>query len=72
MYLALDELFGEVLSGAYDEQNPFHDVLSALEEKKAAIRRGKEIVRRALSLRQINLSPTCQMAKLLQRLSEDN
>ena len=70
MYLSMDALFDETLLQAHDGDNPFHDVLSFLSTRREALLGAKEILRKALSLRQINLSNTCLMAELIQKLSE--
>lgn len=72
MYLALDELFDEVLFDAYDEDNPFRDVLAKLGCRKKGIEKAKTVLKKALSLRQINLSNTCLLAQILKSLSEVN
>ncbi len=70
MYLSMDILFDEALFDSFDGDNPFHDVLSFLSKRKKGLLGAKEILSKALSLRQINLSNTCLMAKLIQKLSE--
>lgn len=70
IYLALDTLFDQALFGFYAADNPFRESLEKLAEKKEGLRGAKEVLRKALSLRQINLSNTCLVAELIQKLSE--
>lgn len=71
MYLTIDTIFEECLFSEGAADSPFADIERRLSKNPEGLLRGKEIVRKALSLRQINLSNTAIAAELVRSISEE-
>lgn len=71
LYLSLDEIYQDVLIGDVSDKNPFRDIIARLSSKKAGIKKAKQIIDEAISLRQVNLSPTLVLSRMLLALKDE-
>ncbi len=70
MYLTLDLVFAQALTGDTEPDNPFKETISELSLNRNGLTKAKEITSLAISAKQINLNPALISARIGEALSE--
>ena len=70
MYLTLDLVFAQALTGDTEPDNPFKETAAKLSLNRNGLMKAKEITSLALSAKQINLNPTLISARIGEALNE--
>ena len=68
LYLTIDNVFASILVNDISDINPFKEIIRPLIKKKANIERGEAVIKKALAMKQLNLSPTLISAELITAL----
>ena len=71
LYLMLNDVFTDVLLLSQDEDYPFNDTVRLLSKRKAAVSKAQKIIKEAISLKQINLTPTLVLVRMLLALESE-
>ena len=72
LFLILSVIFTQCLEGDINSSNPFYDAISTLSKKRGSIAKAEEIIKEAIALKQINLSPTLTCSRIIMALKEAN
>ncbi len=70
LYLTLDTVFTQALTGDIEPDNPFKESIDKLSLNRTGLSKAKEIVSLAISAKQVNLNPALISARIGEALSE--